>query len=148
MEKNKVILEIMDLYDEVQTLRNTVIWLKEQLTNKEVTDAVAEPNTPSHYKFLMDAVIKEGKKVIIDNTLYWDHCKCGCWLNEETQQYEFNSFDNWLLRKGAKDHLHNSFSYNDFINFFEKELYEMYEEEKQNALAKAKAGREEQRDEE
>lgn len=149
MEKNKVILEIMNLYDEVQTLRNTVIWLKEQLTGKEVTEAVTGLKELTHYEYICNVIKKESEKYLLKDVLCnWK--KCWCKFNEETQEYKYQNYENWLDNKiYDSNDIFEKITKNDFIEYFKDELTELYEKEKQEALENEidRREREEQTDE-
>lgn len=129
IKRQDLVNDILDLYDYIDALEKE---------NERLIDSV--PKTITQEKplnFIDRLMIKKGKERMLKDVLCsWSWVKCE--YNEETNTYNFTSYNVWLDRKIQKDEMPTEISYNDFITYFRKELQEMYNKEKTEALKKAK----------
>lgn len=133
MEKNMIILEIINLYDENERLRHSVEWLSR--TNGLSCDS--EPEHPNKWVDIDKEMIKKGKAKVLENAIsYWRPVKCT--YDEEKDIYNVASFDNWLKEVLRKDYIPNFMSYKQFIEYFHEDLMSLYNKEKTKALNEAK----------
>lgn len=129
IKRQELVNDILDLYDYIDVLEKE---------NERLKDSVPKTTTKEiPLSFIDRLMIKKGKERILRDVLYsWNNVKCE--YNEETNTYNFTSYNVWLDRKIQKDEMPTKISYNDFITYFRKELQEMYNKEKTEALKKAK----------
>lgn len=129
IKRQELVNDILDLYDYIDALEKENERLKDsvpKITTKEIP-----------LSFIDRLMIKKGKERMLEDVLCsWKYVNCE--YNEETNTYNFTSYKVWLDRKIQKDEMPTEISYNDFITYFRKELQEMYNKEKTEALKKAK----------
>ena len=118
MEKNMMVLEIMNLYDEVERLRTTVEWLS-RTENK-----------------LENNLIEYAKERLFKNVI-WDYtnaieCKC------VDGEYVPTSYNIWLENVTQRRNLPDWMSFDEFVELFKTELIELYKDKVNEAILKAK----------
>ena len=85
-------------------------------------------------------MIERGKKEIFNYvTCSWNEVDCT--YDEESDTYNFTSYDKWLTKKVGYSRIPSSMSFEDFITYFKTELLEMYKKEKEASLKKAEENR-------
>lgn len=133
MKKNEMVLEILNLYDELESLRranNTPMYK----TVHVGSDANKEDE---HEQRIIGMLIVAGKKSIMEKASYSWKC-VECKYDENNDIYKVTSFDKWVREKYPKDRIPEFLSYEFFLKYFEEELRSVYEKEKTQALNEAK----------
>lgn len=131
MNKQEMIFELIRLYDEIDTLKRTNERLEANASNS------SKRKEENDLKAIDYVMIDKGKKIVFDNsTKHWQ--KCSAYYDEETGTYSTDSYEKWLEKKIYIDNIPHEISYDDFTNYFRKELMDLYNQEKTKALNDAK----------
>lgn len=130
MEKQEMIIAIIELYDEITQL------------NTAIDDLRAKSFKPLQKENALNPIdglmIEEGKKVLLNRCLReWNCCEANYCKDADT--VTVLSFEKWVERKIRVEKLPKSISYNDFAEYVKKELWLIYENEKIKAVNVAKA---------
>ena len=130
MNKNELVVEIMNLCDENERLKNELQIMKnDSLLNQKVIE-----KQPSR---MILTIIQVGEREILKDCLYsWKEVKAT--YDEENGVYKVTSFEKWLKDKLQKNNIPKSVSLAEFEEYFSDQLHEMYEKEKNAALREAK----------
>lgn len=134
MEKQEMIIEIINLYDEITQLNTTIDKLRSSAFKPQ-------PKEESSINYIDKIMIEEGKKTILKECIYDWGC-CNVTYNEDADIYTVDSYEKWLEKKLRNNYIPKNISYNDFKGYFEKELWAMYENEKIKAVNAAKKEKE------
>ncbi len=131
MNKTELITDILNLYDEVEGLRNQVISLK--TARGGLCNVEHEPTI----SFIDKKMIEFGKKEAFRKSIYsWNVVNVH--YDDEAEQFIATSFDNWLKNKIIKDRIPSFMSFDEFLNYFNTDLKDLYEKEKAEELADKK----------
>lgn len=138
MNKNEMIIEVINLYDENERLKNEIdrVTYYESATNSEQTEK-------NHISYIDHLMIEQGKKEVLKKVLYYTWKCVNVSYDEENDIYKVTSYKEWLEEKMNRNNLPDKMSLDDFRTYFRKELQEMYEKEKEEAIRNKKAEREE-----
>lgn len=130
MNKNELVIEVMNLCDENERLKNELKIIKnDSLLNQKVIE-----KQPSRMTL---TIIQFGEREILRNCLYsWEKVRVD--YDKENDVYKTTSFEGWLTEKLRKDCIPKSISQVEFEEYFNNQLHEMYEKEKDEALREAK----------
>lgn len=130
IKRQELVSDILDLYDYVDHLEKEV----ERLKPYSIKEEKENSETLNHIDYLMISI---GKQKILDRCLYsWREVKAK--YDEENDTYNVTSYNDWLNEKLGRDKIPDNISFDEFRVYFRKELQEMYEKEKTEALNKAK----------
>lgn len=129
LKRQNLINDILDVYDYIDVL---------EMENEKLQNAVPKiRSAEKSVSFIDKIMIERGKQEIFKwSTSSWNQVKCS--YDEESNTYNFTSFDNWLDRKIDCDRIPSSMSFEDFTTYFKTELLEMYKKEKEESLKEAK----------
>lgn len=131
MTKQEMIIELMNLYDEIDVLKNE----NERLA--AIVSNVSKGNEERVLKPIDYLMIEQGKKQIFKNAIYsWEQIET--YYDEKTDTYSVDNYAEWLSKKIKKGCIPDEISLDEFRNYFRKELIQLYEEEKTKALNEAK----------
>lgn len=130
MNKSELVVEIMNLCDENERLKNELQIMKnDSLLNQKVIE-----KQPSR---MILELIKIGENKMLRDCLYsWK--KVSVTYDDENDIYKASSFEEWLSNKIVKSNIPKSVSLAEFEEYFNDQLREMYEKEKDAALREAK----------
>lgn len=133
MNKNEMIIEIMNLYDELESLRRT----KNTPMNNDVLVKNDGNQVDEREQRINRLMIDIGKKSVLEKASYsWKHVECK--YDEDSDIYKVTSFDKWAREKYPKDRIPEFMSYDFFLKYFDEEIRRIYENEKTYALNEAK----------
>lgn len=131
IKRQELLNDILDLYDYIDTLEKENERLKPYATTKAIHKSENELSDID-YK-----VLEIGKKSVLEKALYsWN--KVQVKYDEDNGTYSTMSYINWLKRKIDYDDLPRFISFDDFAVYFDKELKDMYQKEKREAIEKEK----------
>ena len=136
MNKKEMIFEIINLYDENALLNIEINNLKSENAKLKSIKLNKEFNS-TEYK-----LIEIAKELLLKNCLYSWH-KVYVAYDEEKDTYTAEKYEKWIERKIKNENLPKNISFNEFVDYLDKELHEMYEKEKEEAIRNKKAEREE-----
>lgn len=130
MNKSELVVEIMNLCDENERLKNELQIMKnDSLLNQKVIE-----KQPSR---MILELIKVGENKMLRDCLYsWKEVSVT--YDDENDIYKATSFEKWLNKKLQKDNIPRTISRTEFEEYFSGQLHEMYEKEKDAALREAK----------
>ena len=130
MNKNELVVEIMNLCDENERLKNELQIMK---NDSRLNQKVIEKQ-PSR---MILELIKVGENKMLRDCLYsWKEVQVT--YDDENDIYKATSFGKWLNKKLQKDNIPRTISQTEFEEYFNDQLHEMYEKEKDAALREAK----------
>lgn len=133
MNKQETIIEIMNLYDENERLKNEIEIMK-HYQNASNSGQCNNEKCINNIDYLM---IEAGKKQILDKVLsYWKEVTVN--YDEDNDIYKCQSYSSWLDKVIQKSRIPDEMSLDEFRVYFRKELQEIYEKEKTKALNEAK----------
>lgn len=136
MNKKEMIIEIMNLYDEIERLNNQVNDLRSENIRMKLKKKDEAINS-TDYKMIAIA-----KELLLEKCLYsWD--KVSVVYDEENDTFTAEKYERWLEKKLRKDEIPENLSVHEFKTDLDDELHEMYEREKEEAIRNKKAKREE-----
>jgi hypothetical protein len=122
MNKIQFITEILNIYEENETLKSKVKDLENARPVAEVPDKMT------------DFVIKYGKEKLMEKVVRsWD-ANVKVSKDEETEKTSATSFEYWKDQVVAKDRIPPEISYIDLVDFLDKELHEFYQKELTKAI--------------
>lgn len=116
MEKNMMMLEIMNLYDENESLRKTVAWLSRTENDIETK------------------MLEAGKEYVYKSVVWTYGDTVDCWY--ENYMYEYTPYEEWLELVVPKRNLPSWMSYDQFIEYYSNELKEEYAKAKAKLIEK------------
>lgn len=137
MNKNEMIIEVINLYDENERLKNEINILIGE------NDSISEPKGKNDISYMDKLMIEQGKEEVLKKVLCYTWRCVNASYDEETNTYKVTSYKEWLKEKMNRNNLPDKMSLDDFRTYFRKELQEMYEKEKEEAIRNKKAKREE-----
>lgn len=136
MNKKEMIFEIMNLYDENAMLNIQIDNLISENAKLKSNKLDKEFNS-TDYKMIEVAKIYLLKECLYSwNTVYVIY-------DEEKDTYTAEKYEKWLEQKLIKDEIPENLSVEEFKIVLDDELHEMYEKEKEEAIKRKKAEREE-----
>lgn len=140
MNKQDFIIEIMNLYDENERLKNEIEIMKHyrNASNSKVENenVNSNENTEDNFSYIDKIMIEFGKEKVLNRILYsWR--KVEAIYNCDIGLYTTTSYDNWFREKLNKGYIPDELSVKQLKYYFSKELHEMYEKEKEEALKEA-----------
>lgn len=136
MNKKEMIFEIMNLYDENAMLNIQIDNLISENAKLKSNKLDKEFNS-TDYK-----MIEIAKELLLKNCFYSWH-KVYVAYDEEKDTYTAEKYEKWLEQKLIKDEIPENLSVEEFKIVLDDELHEMYEKEKEEAIKRKKAEREE-----
>lgn len=135
MNKKEMILEVMNMYEEIERLNNQVNDLRSENIRMKLKIQSEEINSID-YKMIEVAKIHLLKECLYSwNTVYVIY-------DEEKDTYTAEKYGKWLESKLDKVEIPENFSLYEFKTVLEDELHEMYEREKEEEIRKKKAKKE------
>ena len=133
MSRNEVIIEIMNLYDEVERLKTENREAKTYMNAEPIPYEVRD----TRYEPVINVIMSKGKEKLLDELLsYWKSVTVN--YDEDNDIYKAQSYENWLEEKFKKDRIPLNCSYTQVIEYLESDLKAVYKKEKTKALNKAK----------
>lgn len=136
MDKREMIFEVMNMYEEIERLNNQVNDLRNENIRMKLKEQ-SEVINSIDYKMIEVAKIHLLKECLYSwNTVYVIY-------EEEKDIFTAEKYEKWIERKIKNENLPKNFSFNEFVDCLDKELHEMYEKEKEEAIKRKKAEREE-----
>lgn len=133
MSRNEVIIEIMNLYDEVERLKTENREAKTYMNAEPIPYEVRD----TRYEPVINVIMSKGKEKLLDELLsYWKSVTVN--YDEDNDIYKAQSYENWLEEKIKKDRIPLNCSYTQVIEYLESDLKAVYKKEKTKALNKAK----------
>lgn len=131
MNKQEMIIGLINLFDENERLKAEIEVLKHYQNTSNSEQCECNESISLFYRNM----IEYGKKQLLTYCLYsWREVNCN--YDEESQSYNITSYECWINNKVSK--IPDFMSKDEFKKYFEFELREMYEKEKQKAIEKAK----------
>lgn len=127
MEKIKVIAAVMEVFDRAEKA-------EAELTrrNQEMGCDRSDRAEETRFNFFDLLTLKVGaNKIVKDSIDYWHEVRAN--RNDETSVVSVEPYDKWAER--VVNRIPDEFSKKDFFAYFDKELREFYEKEKDNAIA-------------
>lgn len=136
MKRNEIIIEVMNLYDELNSLRTQNTLLREKVD--ELSNCDPNGKTSQIDKIMLN----HGKAKLFNKCTYsWNQVRIE--FDEELQTHKcVTNYHAWLREKISKDYVAEYMSYAEFVDYFAIELQDMYAKEVDEALLKAKKGEE------
>lgn len=137
MKKADIILGIMETFDENERLRheNERLLSEKSLTNIQPK---GEQVTGEVKTFIDEIVIQYGKKALFDEVIYSYSNHVRCEYDEDTETFKVTPFTEWQRNAIETSKIPMQMSYNDFIEYFDKELKDRYEEDKKKSIDRCK----------
>lgn len=130
MNKNELIVEIMNLCDENERLKNELQIIKnDSLLSQKVIEG-----QPSR---MVLELIKIGENKMLSDCLHLTK-EVRVTYDNENGIYKATSFEEWITEKIFKNNIPKSISQEQFEEYFSDQLHEMYEKEKDAAIREAK----------
>lgn len=129
LKRQDLINDILDVYDYIDVL---------ELENEKLQNAVPKIRSAEKSVSFIDMLMIEKGKEEIFRKVFRNWNKVQCKYNEDTEKYEFTSFNKWLEHKLDMDDMPKTLSFEDFVCYFKHELQEKYTKEKDEALKEAK----------
>ena len=107
---------------------------------KEKIEFITKNSKRSPFNNVEKVALKNGENDLFDDCIYgiYDWNKLKIKYNELENAFECASYQTWLKNIVFKDSLPETISYNDFVTYFNKRLYKMYEEEKAKGIEELK----------
>lgn len=132
IKRQEFVNDILDLYDYIDVL---------EMENERLKNAVPKNiKKEKDVSFIDMLMIERGKKEIFNYvTCSWNEVYCT--YDEESDTYNFTSYDKWLTKKVCCSRIPSSMSFEDFVTYFKTELLELYKKEKEEALKEKKENR-------
>ncbi|MFQ9922067.1 MAG: hypothetical protein ACLRVU_01065 [Beduini sp.] len=123
MNKNELVVEIMNLCDENERLKNELQIIKnDYLLNQKVIE-----KQPSR---MIYEIIKFGESRMLTECIYI--------YRKENYEIVDMSYEDWLDENLCRNNIPKSISRAEFEEYFNDQLHEMYEKEKDAAIREAK----------
>lgn len=129
LKRQDLINDILDVYDYIDVL---------ELENEKLQNAVPKIRSAEKSVSFIDKLMIEKGKEEIFRKVFRNWNKVQCKYNEDTEKYEFTSFNKWLEHKLDMEDMPKTLSFEDFVFYFKHELQEKYTKEKEEALKEAK----------
>lgn len=130
LNRQGFISDILDLYDYIDKLERENESLKKEKNTRPTTK-------PKGLNYVDMVMLERGKKEIF-REVFRNWNKVQCTYNEDTEKYDFTPFKYWIEHKLDMDDMPKTLSFDDFVAYFKQELQERYNEERKEALRKAK----------
>ena len=127
--RRDIVGDVLTLFDYVEELERENERLKEERdvkpTKKDITN------------YIDDIMLRKGRGQVFNYVLS-DWYTVDCRFNDDTEKYDYTPYQKWLEKKVSNERMPKDISFNDFTEYFKKELLEVYEKEKKEALREAK----------
>ena len=136
MNKKEMILEVMNMYEEIERLNNQVNDLRSENIRMKLKEQ-SEVINSIDYK-----MIEIAKKLLLEKCLYSGN-EVHVYYDEEKDIYTAINYERWFREKLITCEIPEKLSIHEFKTYLDDELHEMYEKEKEEAIRNKKAEREE-----
>ena len=136
MNKKEMILEVMNMYEEIERLNNQVNDLRSEnirmklKIQSEVINSIDYKMIEVAKELLLKKCLYSGNEVHVD-------------YDEEKDIYTATNYERWFREKLITYEIPENFSLQEFKTFLDDDLHEIYEREKEEAIRNKKAKREE-----
>lgn len=130
MSKIEIISEIINVYDENESLKRKVEMLE---SRKEVSVNIGEKLSITDSKLLV-----YGKQKLVEDLLYDWSKSVNIAKNEDTGELKIESYKDWFRRAFGSNNVPTNMSKEEAINVVEPEFMKIYEEQKRIAIEKFK----------
>lgn len=129
--RRDIVGDVLTLFDYVEELERENERLKDERNVQP--KKVKEENT----NYIDDIMLKKGRAQVLNYVLSnWYTVDCN--FNEDTEKYDYTSYQKWLEKKISNERIPKDISFNDFTTYFKEELLDIYMEERKEALKEAK----------
>lgn len=129
--RRDIVGDVLTLFDYVEELERENERLKDERNVQP--KKVKEENT----NYIDDIMLKKGRAQVLNYVLSnWYTVDCN--FNEDTEKYDYTSYQKWLEKKISNERIPKDISFNDFTTYFKEELLDMYMKERKEALKEAK----------
>lgn len=134
--RSDFIRQALELFDTCDNLRYDNRILREKVA--AYTNAV--PAEVEHIGWMDEKVLAYGRKQLVDKVMpYWREVKIA--LDEDEEAIvNVESYEDWLARVVEKHRLPDWCSLDDFCDYFSAELKEIYDNQREIAIAKVHNG--------
>lgn len=136
MNKKEMILEVMNMYEEIERLNNQVNDLRSENIRMKLK-IQSEVINSIDYK-----MIEVAKELLLKKCLYFGN-EVHVDYDEEKDIYTATNYGRWFREKLITYEIPEKLSIHEFKTYLDDELHEMYEKEKEEAIRNKKAEREE-----
>lgn len=127
MKKNEMIVELMNVYDENESLKNRIAQIEE--SRKELTQS--DGTILSDFE---KGLIKIGEEKLFDKITQSYYKEVNVSRNDETGELEIRDYKSWVENFFYKNGVPTHLAVNEVKNFFETEFRKVYEEQKEKAI--------------
>ena len=129
--RRDIVGDVLTLFDYVEELERENERLKDERNVQP--KKVKEENT----NYIDDIMLKKGRAQVLNYVLSnWYTVDCN--FNEDTEKYDYTSYQTWLEKKISNERIPKDISFNDFTTYFKEELLDVYMKERKEALKEAK----------
>ena len=129
--RRDIVGDVLTLFDYVEELERENERLKDERNVQP--KKVKEENT----NYIDDIMLKKGRAQVLNYVLSnWYTVDCN--FNEDTEKYDYTSYQKWLEKKISNERIPKDISFNDFTTYFKEELLDVYMKERKEALKEAK----------
>ena len=126
----EMIRDILDVYDTIDNLRTDNRILRERLASYEETTPIPEQSVG----YIELELIKMARKDVFKKGMgYWHSVRVE--VNDDGEIEGVQSYESWLSDSLRSTNLPSWLSIDGYKSYFEDDLRERYEQEKENALA-------------
>ena len=126
----EMIRDILDVYDTIDNLRTDNRILRERLASYEGTEPIPEQSIG----YIELELIKMSREQVLKNGMgYWHSVRVE--VNDDGEIEGVQSYESWLSDSLRSANLPSWLSLDGYKSYFEEDLRERYEQEKENALA-------------
>lgn len=126
----EMIRDILDVYDTIDNLRTDNRILRERLASYEGTAPVPEQSVG----YIELELIKMARKDVLKKGMgYWHSVRVE--VSDDGEVEGIQSYESWLSDSLRSTNLPSWLSIDGYKSYFEDDLREKYEQEKENALA-------------
>lgn len=129
--RRDIVGDVLTLFDYVEELE------KENERLKRESNIHHRRTEKENNNCIDEYMLRKGKEQVFDYTINrWYTVDCR--FNEDTEKYDYTSYQKWLEKKISHERMPKGISFNAFVGYFKEELMEMYTKEKKEALKEAK----------
>lgn len=126
----EMIRDILDVYDTIDNLRTDNRILRERLASYEGTEPIPEQSVG----YIELELIKMAREQVLKKGMgYWHSVRVE--VNDDGEIEGVQSYESWLSDSLRSTNLPSWLSLDGYKSYFEEDLRERYEQEKENALA-------------
>lgn len=135
-KRSDVVRQLLEMFDTIDNLRFDNYLLRDKLAAYEN----AVPSEVEHIGWMEEKVLEYGRKSIVEKSLpYWREVKVD-FDESEDKVVGIEAYEGWLMRVVEKHRLPDWCSLDDFRDYFKTELKEIYDNQREVALAKIHNG--------